>query len=70
MSNEGISVADALALRNNGTSDNGWGDSNGWWIILLILFAGGWNRGFGGFGAEMMAVMVIMLVACRQLHKV
>ena len=50
MSNEGISVADALALRNSGSSDNGWGDGNGWWIILLILFAGGWNRGFGGFG--------------------
>lgn len=52
MTNEGISVADALALRNSGSSDNGWGDGNAWWIIILVLlFAGGWNRnGFGGYG--------------------
>lgn len=32
MGNEGISVADALALRNNGSSDNGgFGGSNGAW---------------------------------------
>lgn len=52
--NEGISVADALALRNTGYdngNNNGFGN-DGWWIILLILFAaGGWGRGgFGGFG--------------------
>lgn len=30
---------------------NGFGDGNGWWVILLILLlAGGWNNGFGGFG--------------------
>ena len=56
MGNEGISVADALALtggRNNG--NDGWGgDGNGWWVIILILFAlGGWGRGgFGGFGGN------------------
>ena len=52
--NEGISVADALALRNTGNSDNGnngWG-GDGWWIIVFISLAmGGWGRGgFGGFG--------------------
>lgn len=54
MGNEGISVADALALRGNGYSGNGgsgmgWG-GDGWWIIVLILLfgAGGWGR--GGFG--------------------
>lgn len=53
MGNEGISVADALALRGNNYSGNnsgmGWGDG-GWWIIILILLfgAGGWGR--GGFG--------------------
>ena len=27
----------------------GWGCDNGWWIILLFLFAlGGWGNGFGG----------------------
>lgn len=53
MGNDGISVADALALRNGGNDNNGgWGGDNGWWIVLLILlFAGGWNRGgFGGNG--------------------
>jgi len=50
--NEGLSVADAIALQRGG---NGYDNSNGmfggeWaWIILLILF--GWGGfGFGGFG--------------------
>ena len=56
MGNEGISVADALALRGNGYSNGGGGSGmgwggEGWWIIVLILLfgAGGWGRG-GGFG--------------------
>lgn len=50
MGSEGISVADALALRNSGNGDNGFGDNGAWWIIVLILLAGvgGWGR--GGFG--------------------
>ena len=45
---DGISVADALALRN---SDGMFGGSNGaWWLILLILFAGG-GFNFGGNAA-------------------
>lgn len=48
MGNEGISVADALALRNGG-SDCGFGDGNGaWWIILLALLFGWGRGGFGG----------------------
>lgn len=55
MGNEGISVADALALRDsgsNGYGGMGWGGDGGWWIIILILLfgAGGWNRNGGGFG--------------------
>lgn len=56
MMNDGISVADALALRDssyNGSNGNGmWGDNGAWWVIILILFGmGGWGRnGFGGFG--------------------
>ena len=52
--NEGISVADALALRNTGGNDgnNSWG-GDGWWIIIFIILAmGGWGRGFGGFGVN------------------
>ena len=57
MGNEGISVADALALRNSGyEGGGGFGGfgGDGWWIIVLILLfgAGGWGRGgFGGNGA-------------------
>lgn len=44
MTNDGISVADALALRNTG-NDDGFGGNNAWWIIILILFMGmGWGR--------------------------
>lgn len=51
MGNEGISVADALALRNTG-GDGGWGDNGAWWIIVLILLAGvgGWGGRGGAFG--------------------
>ncbi|MBP5248670.1 MAG: hypothetical protein J6Y20_10255 [Lachnospiraceae bacterium] len=28
------------------------GFGNGWWIILLFLFAGGFGNGFGGFGGN------------------
>lgn len=55
MGNEGISVADAIALRNGGGYGNGgFGDNGAWWIVILILLAGvgGWGRnGFGGGGA-------------------
>lgn len=53
MGNEGISVADALALRNSGNNGNDmFGGGNGaWWVIILILFfaVGGWggNRNVG-----------------------
>lgn len=52
MGNEGISVADALALTNGRTGNNSgdmFGGNGAWWIIVLILFGlGGWGRGFGG----------------------
>lgn len=47
----GYSLSDIAAVsgRNN---DNGFGsDGNGWWIILLFLFAlGGWGNGYGCSG--------------------
>ena len=56
MMNEGISVADALALRNtgmNGNGSDGFGSNGQWWVIILILFfaVGGWGRGFGNNGS-------------------
>lgn len=50
----GYSLADIAAATGNGNNGNsgfGWG-GDGWWIILLFLFAGwggnGWGNGFGG----------------------
>lgn len=48
--NGGYSLSDIAAVtegtNGNGGFGNGWGD--GWWIILLFLFAGWGGRGFGG----------------------
>lgn len=54
MSDNGISVADALALRNSSDNNDGFGGNNGWWIIILVLFMamGGWNRGNFGGGSD------------------
>lgn len=46
----GYNLSDIAAVTRNGNGDGMFGD-NGWWIILLFLFAG-WGRGFGGFGGE------------------
>ena len=36
-------------MYGGGSGFGGWGGDNGWWIILLFLFAlGGWGNGFGG----------------------
>ena len=43
----GYSLSDIAAV--SGREDDGMFGNNGWWIILLFLFAG-WGRGFGGFG--------------------
>lgn len=50
--NNGYSLADVAAVTNGGYGNNGgFGDGNGWWIILLFLFAlGGWGNGGRGFG--------------------
>ena len=44
----GYNLSDIAAVTGNRNGDGMFGD-NGWWIILLFLFAG-WGRGFGGFG--------------------
>lgn len=45
----GYSLADIAAATGTNRNNDGMFGDNGWWIILLFLFAG-WGRGFGGFG--------------------
>ena len=47
-SGKGYNLSDIAAVTGNRNGDGMFGE-NGWWIILLVLFAG-WGRGFGGFG--------------------
>lgn len=49
MDEKGLTVADALALRNS-SGDGMFGDGGAWWfIILILLFAG---NGWGGLGGN------------------
>lgn len=53
MEEKGLTVADAIALRDsNGTNNmnDGFGNNGAWWIIVFVLFFafGGWGR--GGYG--------------------
>ena len=45
----GYNLSDIAAVTGNRNGGDGMFGENGWWIILLFLFAG-WGRGFGGFG--------------------
>jgi hypothetical protein len=70
MMNDGISVADALALRNTGNNGNDgmFGGNGAWWVIILILFGlGGWGRGtgFGGGGNDGAPVVVAPYGGCN-----
>ena len=51
-SGSGYSLSDIAAVTGRNNNNDGFGDGNGcWWIILLLLALGGWNNGgFGGFG--------------------
>lgn len=42
----GYNLSDIAAVTRN--DDGAFGGDNGWWIILLFLFAGWGGRGFGG----------------------
>lgn len=58
--NSGYSLSDiAAATGNNGRNGDGFFGNDGWWIILLFLFAWGGNGyGFGGGrGAEMQGAL-------------
>lgn len=45
MGENGLSIADALALARN--NDGGFGGSSIWWIIIIVLFFGWGGNGFG-----------------------
>ena len=46
---KGYNLSDIAAVTGNRNGGDGMFGDNGWWIILLFLFAG-WGRGFGGLG--------------------
>ena len=42
------SLADIAAATGGNRNNDGFGDGNGWWIILFLLFGMfGWGGGFG-----------------------
>ena len=48
MNNTGMVMPVAPMYANGGNGGFGFGDGNGWWIILLFILLGGWGNGFGG----------------------
>jgi len=51
----GVVTTMPVAPAYNGGGFGGFGGADGWWILLLLLFAGG-GFGFGGFGGAGMAM--------------
>ena len=49
MSIQDMSAADLAAVMND---NDGFGNGNGWWIILLFMFLGWGNGGWGGYGGN------------------
>ena len=50
MFNSNYSLADIAAATGRNGSNDGFGDGNGWWIILLFLMFGIGGRGWGNYG--------------------
>lgn len=49
--NGGYSLSDIAAVTGSNGRSNGAFGEDGWWIILLFLFAlGGWGNGNGNWG--------------------
>lgn len=40
---------------NGGNGGFGFGDSSGFWFLILFFLIGGWGNGFGGFGGNSIA---------------
>ena len=43
------SLADIAAVTD-GNRNGGWGDGNGWWVLIILFALFGWGRGGYGFG--------------------
>lgn len=65
-----MSPADFAAVMNNGNRGNGFGgfgDGQGWWILLLFLFAGGFgNGGWGNRGNNADGALPYMMTESTQ----
>ena len=63
-SENGSGMVMPVSPMYGGYGNSGFGNSfggDGWWILLLLLFAGGWGNGFGGgFGGGYDSVMPYM----------
>ena len=53
MNASGPSLADIAAVTDGNRNNSGWGDGNGWWVLIILfaLFGWGGNGGFGRNGA-------------------
>lgn len=54
MFNSGVpSVADIAAVTGRNGENGGWGNNDGWWVLIILFALFGWGRnGFGGNGAS------------------
>lgn len=75
MGNNGMSPADFAAVIGNGSNHGfgggwgGFGDGQGWWVLLLFLFAmnGGWgNNGYNNGGGLNGATLPYMMTESSQ----
>lgn len=46
---DGLTASDVALLQGNGRNNSGFGDGEGWWVIILFALIFGWGRnGWGG----------------------
>lgn len=45
---KGYNLSDIAAVTRGGGNDGMWGGDGAWWLVLLFLFAGWGNGGYGG----------------------
>lgn len=49
---DGLTASDVAVLTGGIGRNDGFGDGNGWWIILFLLICGCGGYGFGGWGGN------------------